>query len=319
MRKIFVLFACVFALFALVGHSQAISVADYYDFTIEFSPEIPGPNTTVSAQFITYSFDADRANITWTLNNKVALKGMGEKNFSFKTGDLGSVTNLTVSAVSSDGVQLSKNFSFRMAEVDILWEALNYTPLLYKGKALATSNSLIRITAIPYFPSASSKLVYDWEIDYEKQPEVSGTGKNSFTFLSAEIFNRHKVKLIVSNYDRSIMAEKSIWIEIQEPKVLFYKDNPLEGTQYNKALTKEINLEGEEIVLRAEPYFFSKNNLNQLTYEWLMNNQKIFPEEFPNVLSLRKGEGSGRTQIGVKVNISLNILQFGAKELMINY
>lgn len=312
MRNCFVLFAFFFVAFALV---QAVGE----DFYVEFFPEIPGPNTDVSAKVISYSFEVDRANITWTVNGQVKLRGTGEKNFSFETGNLGSVTNLVVSVVSSEGVKLTKNFSFRVADVDILWEAQNYTPMSYKGKALPVSGSLIKVTAVPYFPGSSSGLVYEWQIDYKNNPDISGTGKNSFTFRTADIYNTNKINVTVSNYDKSIVAKKNVAIEIGEPKVVFYEDNPLEGPQYNKALNREVQLEKEEIIVRAEPYFFSLRDLEKLSYQWLMNGEKVFPEEFPNLLSLRKSEGSGRALIEVKVSNPLNILQFGGNSLGINY
>jgi len=315
MRNCFVLFALIFAAFALAGYSQAVNE----DFSVEFSPETPGPNTTVSASLISYSFDVNRASITWILNGQTKLRGTGQKNFSFTTGNLGSRTNISVSITSEDGVQLQKNFSFQAADVDILWEALNYTPANYKGKSLATSGSLIRITAIPYFPESSSKLIYEWQIDYKNFPDVSGIGKNSFVFKSADIYNKNKIGLTVSNYDRSIVAKKSVDIEIRAPKIVFYEESPLEGPKYNRALVGDIQMAQDEIIVRAEPYFFSIKDLAKLSYEWLMNEEKVIPEEFPNILSLRKGESPGRSLINIKASNPLNILQYADSSLGINY
>lgn len=299
----------------LFNRTQAINE----DFFVEFSPETPGPNTSVFANLVSYSFDVNRADISWFLNGQTKLKGTGKKSFSFETGNLGSVTNLVVSVVSSEGIKLTKNFSFRVADVDILWEALNYTPANYKGKSLTTSGSLIRITAIPYFPESSSRLIYEWQIDYKNLPDVSGMGKNSFVFKSADIYNTNKIGLTVSNYDRSVVAKKSVDIEIMAPKVVFYEESPLEGPKYNRALTGDIQLEQDEIIVRTEPYFFSIKDLEKLSYEWFMNEEKIIPEEFPNVLFLRKGESSGRSLIDVKVSNPLNVLQYADSSLGINY
>jgi hypothetical protein len=286
---------------------------------VEFSPENPGPNTSVSASVVSYSFDVNRANITWVLNGQTKLRGTGQKNFSFVTGNLGTKTTLGVLVTTDTGIQLKKDFSFRAADVDILWEALNYTPANYKGKSLATSGSLIRITALPYFPESSSKLIYEWQIDYKNLPDVSGMGKNSFVFKSADIYNKNKIGLTVSNYNRSIVAQKSIDIEILAPKLVFYEESPLEGVKYNKALTGDIQMEQGEIIIRAEPYFFSLGDLEKISYEWMMNGEKIIPEEFTNVLSLRKGETSGRSLIELKASNPSNVLQYADNSLGINY
>lgn len=316
MRKdiIILLTAVILTSFFLFQQSQAVNE----DFSVEFSPSIPGPNTSVSASLISYSFDVNRASITWILNGQIKLRGTGQKNFSFTTGNLGSRTNISVSITSEDGIQLQKNFSFQAADVDILWEALNYTPLAYRGKALPVSGSLIKVTAVPYFPG-SSGLIYEWQIDYKNMPDISGTGKNSFVFKSADIYNKNKIGLTVSNYDRSIVAKKSVDIEIGAPKIIFYEENPLEGTKYNKALKGNVQLEQDEIIVRVEPYFFSTKDLKKLSYEWLMNEKKVIPEEFSNIFSLRKGESSGRSLINVKINNPANILQYADSSLEINY
>ncbi len=315
LRKISVLFACAFVSFALVFHTQAINE----DFYVDFLPEIPGSNSSVFANLVSYSFDVNRANITWILNGQTKLRGTGQKNFSFVTGDLGTRTSISVLVTTDEGAQVKKDFSFQPAAVDILWEALNYTPLAYKGKSLPVSGSLIKITALPYFSEASSRLIYEWQIDYKNFPDISGTGKDSFVLDSADIYNTNKIKVTVSNYNKTITAQKSIDIEIGVPKVVFYEESPLEGPKYNKALVGEIQLEQDEIIVRAEPYFFSTKDLKKLSYEWFMNEQKIFSEEFPNIFFIRKGESSGSSIIGVKISNPLNILQYADVNLGINY
>lgn len=313
--KIILLATILLSVLSFFNRTQAVGE----DFFVEFSPETPGPNTSVSANLVSYSFDVNRANIIWVLNGQTKLRGTGQKNFSFTTGNLGSRTDVSVSITTDAGVQLRKSFSFQAADVDILWEALNYTPPAYKGKALSVSGSLIRITAIPYFPESSSRLIYEWQIDYKNFPDVSGMGKNSFVFKSADIYNKNKIGLIVSNYDRSIVAKKSVDIEILAPKIVFYEENPLEGPKYNKALTGDVQLEQDEIIVRIEPYFFSIKDLEKISYEWFMNEEKVFPEELPNIISLRKGESSGGSLIDVKISNPANILQYADNSLEINY
>lgn len=148
MGKSFVLFACVFVSFALVN---AASVSDLYDWSVEFTPDTPGPNTAVSATIVSYSFDVNRAGIVWILNGQTKLRGTGQKTFSFTTGNLGSQTNVSVLITTDTGVDLQKNFSFKPADVDILWSAQNYVPAAYKGKSMPVSGSMIKVTAIPHF------------------------------------------------------------------------------------------------------------------------------------------------------------------------
>jgi hypothetical protein len=307
----------VLVVFALFQKTQAIGE----DFFVEFSPENPGPNATVSAKANSYSFDINRASITWVVNGQTKLQGTGEKSFSFSTGDIGSITKLSVLITTEKGASFKKDFSFRTADVDILWEALTYTPPWYKGKALPSSESLIKITAVPHFPGAISpaKLIYNWSVAFENKPDISGLAKRSFLLRSANVFNENKISVIVSNYDKSITAEKNISIKISQPKIIFYEENLLEGARFNQTLQRDFQLNDNTINIRAEPFFFSRRNLERLLYEWTMNNQKIVPEEFPNILSLARGEQSGRSSIGLKISNPINILQFAENSLNINF
>lgn len=51
----------------------------------------------------------------------------------------------------------------------------------------------------------------------------------------------------------------------------------------------------------------------------MMNGEKIAPEGFPNVLSLKKGEGIGRSIIDIKISNPINVLQYSDNSLGINY
>lgn len=289
------------------------------DFIVGFTPENPGPNTEVIAKATSYVFDINRATITWIVNDKTALKGVGEKEFSFKTGDSLSSTRLSVAVITAEGEYIRKDFSFKGADVDILWEALTYTPSAYKGKALPSSESTVRITAAPHFSVLPSKLIYEWKVDYKNMPSLSGTGKQSFVLKMPENFNSVKVSVNVSNYNKTITAEESVSISSGKPKILFYEDNQLEGARYNKALAQEIQLNDSEITIKAEPYFFSRKDLEYLSYSWSINNQKAETEKFPNSIFLKKGEGSGVSVIGLKIENTLNILQFAENFLRINF
>lgn len=294
------------------------------DFSLEINPENPGPNEKVSAKLITYSFDANRAAISWILNGEKKLSGIGETKFNFTTGNAGSKITLVVSVKTDNGISMEKTLTFRPADVDLLWEAETYVPPTFKGKAIPTSESRIKVTALPHIvvdgaEVSSSNLIFDWERNFSNVQGASGYGKNSFSFRSAEIFGEDNISVTVSTYGRSITAQNRIRIKIGEPKILFYENKPMEGVLYNSALNGEFQLSGNEISVKAEPFFFSKRNMGSLNYEWTMNGEKIFSDEAPNIVTLRAGSGSGSTNIGLRINNPINILQFAEKFLRINY
>ena len=156
---------------------------------MDFSPENPGANTQVSANITSYTFDVNRSAIAWIINGKVAGSG---KNFSFTTGNLGSKTELRVSAITPDEKPLSKYFTFQAAEVDLLWETSSYIPPSYQGKALPPPQASIKVTAVPQgIKTAASRLIYEWRRNDKNLPDSSGQGKNTLNFYSPETGARY--------------------------------------------------------------------------------------------------------------------------------
>lgn len=292
-------------------------------FFVNFEPETPGSNTEVETELRSYSFDADRAYIIWSVNGEVRLEGRGKKNFSFKTGDIGTQTSLNISVIPQTGASQSKSFSFIPADIDFLWEAQTYTPPSYKGKALPVAGSIVKITAIPRFSSGaiakSSSYIYKWQLDFKNQPDQSGAGKNSFIFKMDNLFSKKTISVEVSDYQKTNIAKNSIKIGNDKPKIIFYEEKPLEGTQYNKAILGEFELKAPEINIKAEPYFFSKGDIYNLSYQWTMNNKNIESEEFPNILSLKTDGSKGESLIGLRISNPLNIFQAAEKSLKIKF
>jgi len=314
--KTIFLFAIIAGLSAFASAADTSSAGELDN--IKFVPEYPGANTTVSAQFISYTFDVNRAEIAWIINGKV--EGTG-KNFSFTTGNIGSETILTVSVITADEKTLSKTFTFRAVEVDLLWETSTYTPPQYQGKALACPQSEVKVTAIPRGMKISdAKLIYEWKLDDKNIPDGSGTGKNLLSFYMPET-GVETVAITVSTPDEKIKALNYMTIRVNGPKILFYEVKPLEGPQYQKELGSTFDLLKSELSLIAEPYFFSRRALPILSYEWRMNDKKIDTPQKPNLLNLTIAEktAKGASLIRLLLENPLNILERAEKTLQINF
>ncbi len=287
------------------------------NFSVEFSPENPGANTKVSAQLISYTFDANRAETAWIINGKIAGTG---KTFSFTTGNLGSVISLGVSIITDDEVALSKNFSFRAVEADLLWETPGYAPPPYQGKILAVSQSIIKITAVPQgFTSSDSRLIYEWKRNDKAVSDASGSGKKTFTFYAAPA-GTENIEVRISNPNNTAIAVKQIQIPINEPKILFYEENPLEGPQYQKEISPVFSMAKPELILRAEPFFFSKRAIPLLSYEWKMNGKNAVNQAKPNVINFSAPENAkGNSIIELLAENPKNILERALKTLKIQF
>ncbi len=292
------------------------------NFWVEFSPENPGPNQTVLAKVMSYAFDTDRAYIRWSVNGYLKLKGVGEKKFSFKVGERGEKTALSVSVVAEDNSRERRVFYFNPSEVDLLWSARTYTPFFYKGKALSGPGSIIKVTAVPHFGKYAdtnpSNLIYKWKLNHKNKPDKSGRGRNSFVFRSNKGFEESIVSVEVSNYKKTLKTENFVKIKNVQPELLFYEDSPLSGIFYGRALGDKFSAAKNEFLIKAEPYYFSLNAMKGISYEWTMNGKSIQPEKNGSEINFRTKSGtSGTADVKLRISSPFNLLQFAGKTLSV--
>ncbi|MCK6462733.1 MAG: hypothetical protein L6Q29_02845 [Candidatus Pacebacteria bacterium] len=301
-------FAIIFFLmlsFVISQNSFAQEINDYSsEFSIETIPGEPKPGERVSAKIVSYQFDPNRSDITWTLDGKIITRGMGVKTADFVLPSLGKESVLKVDIIANNGAKTSKTRKFSGSDIDFLWEAQTTVPAGYKGKALAGRGTVVKITALPHLFSAGSilprnNLVYEWSLNYKNLPDSSGASKNTLAIRLNDLGD-YVVGLKVSTQNKSSSFQKYLHLTAEgiAPKVSLYRDDPLEGPLYGKSLAREMELSGGEISLRAEPYFFNIES-GASVFNWFMNGKAIKPAKKPNVVSLRAESGSGEATIKV--------------------
>ncbi|MEK7595943.1 MAG: hypothetical protein AAB564_00085 [Patescibacteria group bacterium] len=312
----------LFGLFWLPAKSGA-NVAIGGDFFLNFQPANPAPNSPVTAKLKSYQFDVNRATIFWEVDGKIIAAGLSEKTIELTSPSLGKTTKITVYVTTADNIQSSQSFLLNGSDVDFLWEAMTSAPAGYKGKALPSAGSTVKISAIPYLFQDGGKLppeslIYEWSLDFKRKISDSGAGKDSFVF-SLENNKDHTIVLKVSDRLETIGFEKGFTISGEDtpPEILLYEEHPLEGPIYRRALSEEISLRAGDLSLRAEPFYFSRENIANLSYEWKMNNKPLTPGEKPNVLNLLAPEGQGKTKIEVAIKHPDKFLQFAETALNI--
>jgi len=300
----------------LPGTSES-AVADFY---ITVSPQSPAPGSIVTARLNSLHFDVNRASVTWTVGCKVLSKGVGKNVVNFDAPAFGEKITVSVSISTAGGDFGTDSVVLVGNDLDFLWEAITITPFSYKGRSLPSLQSQVKVTAIPYlFKNGSminsSDLIYEWYLDSKKDKGASGAGRDYFIF---QVKNQddYTVSLKVSNRANDIVLEKGIILPFGNvsPKILLYKEHPLEGPKYEEALRQSVEVEGE-VSIRAEPFFFSRNNI---FFDWKMNGNRILPDEAPNILKLKVPEGErGESSIVLNVKNNFNVLQFANTALKI--
>ncbi len=296
------------------------------DITLTVTPEFPRANEEVTVSARGFSVDLDRAEISWTLNGALGKRAVGGTTFSFRTGALGKTSTLTVAVKSPSQGSFKETLAIRPAEVDVLWEALTYTPPFYKGKSLLSSSGSVTLVAMPSLVAANGKtadsasLVYSWEQDGKNLLSKSGFGKKSVVLQGPPLFQESLVTVLVSSLDKSIRARKTIVLAPVEPKVIFYEKHPLKGVFYARALENTFSLLKEEFILRAEPFFFSKDALKDRVsgFSWLVNDTNVFTERENELVLRHEGEESGSSRVGLTVKDEKKLLQ-AAASLLVQY
>jgi len=323
-QKIFV-FGVVFSfLLPFLAHGQILGD----DLVVEANPVLPRAYESIDFTLSSFSFDLSRSQISWRVGGELKQEGVGKINFTTTTGALGSSLIIDVVVRQPNGGKVSRQVVLRPAEVDILWQAHTYTPPLYKGKALASPKSLLKITALPHLitskgvPLSPSNLIYTWEQDGVVLGSLSGFGKDSIVVQGGRLSRtKTAITVSVSSFDETLKAKDSVSIRAYDPFILFYEKHPLEGIKYERSLEDTFSLGEKEVTFRAEPYFFSLDDIvdGELDYQWKVGGKKVNPtSKDKRELTLRReGEGEGVAQVELKIENFNRLLQLAENSLRV--
>ena len=324
-KIIFVAFVFSLLLGTRTIYAQSFNLYSSNDIFAEIVPEIPGPNEEVYIKLKSYTFNLNNYYISWYLNGQKQSADYGNREFTFTTGPVGSVKNVTA-VIDVDGQTFKKEYHFSPSEVDLLWEAVDaYTPPFYRGKAIPLKQAQIRISAIPetqlIAPSDASKLVYYWDRHYKRDIDASGFGKDSYTFEADPLRLEEKIKVTMNDRRENSFAENIITIPTKQdtPTILFYKINDKDRILTNKALNNNQNIKGDTVKLAFEPLNMSttKPNFVDIFLKWMLNGKVQPPQDFAkqNELYITSGGKSGEIKVGVEVEGIKKLLQKGKQEI----
>lgn len=289
------------------------------DISIETIPEIPGPYEDVHVKLISYSYNLDQLNITWIEDGKTGLTGIGEKNFIFTSPGLGGLKTVEVKVILPNGELFDKKIITKPSDVDLLWQGVDaYTPPFYRGKALPSSEGILRVVAMTSF--ANNKSVYSWRRNYNAVQDASGYGKNSFTFRNSYLNKVENISVTSTNTDDGSVAQKSIGLSLYTPKIIFYEKDPLLGILYNKGITDSVSVGKSDKTLVAEPYFVSPHDplSTDLLYTWKINGKEIDNPDQPNTIVIRSGNQSGTAKIDISIESISKLFLSVKKSLTVN-
>lgn len=241
------------------------------------TPKTPGVNESVLVRMESYAVSLSSANITWFVNKEPVKNGIAETALTVQTGDFGKKTVIDVVITTSEGLLINKQYVIAPAEVDVLWEAQTYTPPFYKGKALPSYKSMVRVSAIPRFNAASSNpsdYFYKWTYNRTMGAGES-LGGNSILIPVGYVGSPVPVNVETSLPGTDWKGAKYITIPVSETKVVLYEQAPLLGTLFHHALKSPAETNGTEFTVHAAPYFFSLDDMTKgnIIYQWIVDRQ----------------------------------------------
>ncbi len=161
--------------------------------------------------------------------------------------------------------QTNSSFS-QNYELIISWQANNYYPPNYQGKSLPVKNTNIALGVIL---TANNRIIdlnnflISWYLDNQFFKEDYGLEEINFNVLKNKKTN-HFITVEIYNKNNELITKKNLILPIQEPQIVLTPFIP-----QNFPL-KENTLLNLEIL----PYFFNTTNLNNLIFDWQINNQQ---------------------------------------------
>lgn len=317
------------ATFAILGivSTPKISVAASTGININMVPENPEPYENTTINLSSYVENLDSVNIAWSVDGKNIASGVGKKSLSTNAPGAGGSTNVVATIyLTSGGVQTS--ITIKPSIMTLLWQANDsYVPPFYKGKALVAPDTEVKIVAIPEIRSGSllmnpNNMTYAWERNYTNNVDGSGYGKNYFVYNSDYLEDSDNVRVKATTLDQTRSTTAYIDVGMTEPKILFYKKDPIFGTITERAFSDTHTINEKELI-EAVPYFISpKELLNPiLRWNWSINDNPVTLTDFrKNLMPLQVKEGThGTSQVKLEITNQYKIFQTAEKTLSVEF
>ena len=269
---------------------------------LTITPKYPSIGESVNVELSSFAIDLDNSFVSFYKNDSLLKEGFGIRKVNY--GPVRDSVAIKVTIKTPDGVLVEKTKTLIPGSVNIIWEALNYTPPFYKGKSLYTKESDLKVTAIPTMKDSSGNIVssqdiiYTWKINNQIQTSLSGLGRE--TVIIEEIFlgSKLKIEVLAESRNREVFAVQTETIETVDPGLYFYENDPLYGINWSQVMSNTVV--EDEISIFSSPLYFSSQDISELFYTWKANG--ITLGESSNTVTIRnESDSSGIVRINLAV------------------
>lgn len=307
-----------FSISGIPAHAQNIGTPN--GLSIESMPRFPEAGEDVTLSLDVYSLANQNVSITWYLDGIIEPTFQNLRTITTTAGDIGSVTQVRAVITAGD-TPLEVRHQIVPTQVDLIVEADTTVPVRYQGRPLPSIGSTVRVIAIPTITSDSAANTYGYTWRLNNQVIGGGTrlGQNSISF-TMPLDRESVVAVDVSDATGKTIAGESVVVPAVDPIVMFYPNNPLRG-QSAIAINDSYTLVGQEIDIRAEPFFLDTNILTRNPFiEWQINSQTITnPSTDPLAITLQNAGGSGAFAIAFELRNRQQLLQGVEKSFTLRF
>ncbi len=287
--------------------------ASLHSVVITIDPEYPIPGSMVKIKFETYQFDTDVADIVWYYNGKPIDKGIGKKQIEIKYPSLG--VTAEIRAVATLGGVGGQNFTggrvLGGSTVNLLYTPIDsYKPVWYGGASYPAEGGQVKMYAEAYLYSEGKQiptdnLIYNWNINEDPQPSLSGMGKKTAIIEMDPIVGEAYVTVTVKSLDGIYEAKTSARVIPITPSLhIYYNSNTVYPTHVNY----DYIMKSAETMLSAEPF----NALidRDMKYSWSVNS--ILANSTAKTFIMRRPASShGQVNIHIEYNNDKKLYQTG--------
>lgn len=314
MRR-FALTLLIIGMFAAsVAHAQIIFPGTP-TMDIEMDPSFPSGEDFVTFTAQSVSFDLQRANITWYVDNELHSEGPALTSISLILGPIGTQTTVTAVAEGIEGTSRADR-TVTPAAVDLFWEARSYAPPFYRGRPLSSPRStivagtIVRMVRPDGTRLASSDIIYTWRRNGTVVVSASGRGKVAATFPAPTLFGQDSLSVEAESLDGSLVASASAIIPSHDPGVTLYQDHPLFGILFHNAIPREAVFPESEAAFVAIPYFAAVTSSDDpgFSYDWNVNGIYIPPDpQRPSRLVINAENSDGIANLELAISHAQDI------------
>lgn len=322
MKYLILFCACLFLYTGATNHVAAQYTENITPgVELVVSPQHPEPGETVHITLSDYSINTNGATFSWFIDGSEVVAARNQRKITLQAGDIGTETKVDQVTTLPSGATIRTSSTITPLRIDMLIEGDTLAPLFYKGRTIPATGSSVRVTAIPFTHESlpATSYAYSWKVNGKVVAGGAQLGKNSIDFDTS--FGKN-IPVSVDIYDTSgnIVGSESTNVTLADPELLFYEVNPLRGLSEH-AITNTFFFLGEEMQVRAEPYFIDRSLINENPYiEWELNNRDIEnPSVDPQEITLRRQGNTGSFTLSFHIRNLTQLLQGARGDITLSF